>query len=80
MSSLFGQFTYLYLRHHASSGSILLFLTMAEIHQLVQVSTWAGHLAADVSYSSAVDVGGGGGGHQLSASLLTVSHVSHSVS
>ena len=63
------QFTNSPLRHHASSGSIWLFLTMAEKRRLIQVSTWAGHLAADVSYRSAVDVA-----RQLSVSLLTVSH------
>ena len=66
------QFTYSYLRH---TGSSLLFLTMAEKMSLIRVSTWAGHLAADVSYRSAVDAV-----CQLSVSLFTVSHISHSIS
>ena len=69
------QFTYSSLHHHASSGSSLLFLTMAEKTLLIRVSTWAGHLTADVSYRSGVDAA-----CQLSVSLLTVGHVSHSIS
>ena len=60
------QFTYSYLRHTRSS---LLFLTMAEKTSLIQVSTWAGHLAADIPYRSEVDAA-----CQLSVDLLTVSH------
>ena len=66
------QFTYSYLCH---TGSSLLLLTMAEKTSLIRVSTWAGHLRADGSYRSAVDAA-----RQLSVSLLTVSHVSHSIS
>ena len=41
----------------------------------VLVPTWAGHLAADIFYRSAVDVA-----RQLSVSLLTISHISHRAS
>ena len=42
---------------------------------MIRVSSWVAHLAADVSYRSTVDAS-----RELNVSLLTVSHVSHSVS
>ena len=42
---------------------------------LIRVSTWVGNLTADVSYWLVVDAA-----RQLSIRLLTVSHVSYSVS